>query len=116
MAMYPDVQKKAQQELDTLVGSQRVPETGDLSDLVYIQAILLETLRWKPIGPLGVSHAVTQDDEYDGYFIPKGTVIIPVSLLLNLSCLLAKIVCFVLERLVCPERYLIVARLTYLSL
>ncbi len=80
MALYPDIQKKAQAELDSLVGPQRLPELGDIEDLVYLQAILLEAIRWKPILPLGLPHAVTQDDEYDGYLIPKGATVLVVSL------------------------------------
>ncbi len=77
--MYPEVQKKAQVELDALVDPRRLPDISDLRDLVYIRAIYLETLRWKPVIPLGLPHSVIQDDEYNGYFIPKGTVVLPVS-------------------------------------
>lgn len=81
MALNPAVQKKAQLELDTVVGSNRLPEPNDLHDLVYIRAILLEILRWKPIVPLGLPHRLLEDDEYDEYVIPKGTVVFAVSIL-----------------------------------
>lgn len=76
--MFPDVQRKAQAELDAVVGPKRLPDPDDLRDLVYIRAVYLETLRWKPVIPTGLPHGVIQDDEYNGYFIPKGTNILPV--------------------------------------
>lgn len=79
MALNPELQKKAQIELDTVVGTQRLPDPNDLRDLVYVRAIYLEALRWKAIVPLGLPHRVMEDDEYNGYHIPKGTVILPVS-------------------------------------
>ena len=78
MSLHPEVQQKAQAELSTVVGPNRLPDPSDLQSLIYIRAILLETLRWKPIVPLSLFHRVLRDDEYNGYFIPKGTVIIPV--------------------------------------
>ena len=80
MSLYPEVQRKAQEELDHVVGPDRLPEFSDYNDLVYIQAITLEAMRWMPVLPLGVYHRVMTDDEYMGYFIPKGTVIVPVNI------------------------------------
>lgn len=79
MAKYPEVQRRAQEELDIHVGPKRLPEFGDYENLVYIQAIVLETLRWRPSVPLSLPHRVMSDDEYNDYFIPKGTIIFPVS-------------------------------------
>ncbi len=64
MAMYPEVQKKAQAELESVVGLNRLPEMSDHDSLVYIQAIVMESLRWLPILPLGVPHRLTEDDTY----------------------------------------------------
>lgn len=80
MAFNPDVQRRAQKELDAVIGTQRLPEPSDLRHLVYMQAIMLEVSRWAPVVPLGVFHRVIEDDEYNGFFIPKGAVIIPVSI------------------------------------
>ena len=77
MAMFPDVQRKARAELDATVGAERLPEIED--DLPYIHAVVMESLRWIPTVPLGVPHRVTTDDEFRGYRIPKGSMIIPVS-------------------------------------
>lgn len=79
MAMHPAVQRKAQDALDGAIGKSRLPEHGDLANLPYLRAILLETLRWRPILPFGVIHALSADDTYNGFDIPKGTAIIAVS-------------------------------------
>jgi len=76
MAMFPEVQKEAQAELDFVVGPNRLPEMSDRDSLVYIQAIVMESMRWIPVTPLGIPHRLTEDDSYNGYFIPKGTVVI----------------------------------------
>jgi cytochrome P450 len=73
MLLYPDVQRQAQEEIDRVIGPDRLPTMDDLLDLRYIRACMKESLRWMPTTILGaVPHAVTQDDEYMGYFIPKG--------------------------------------------
>ncbi|KAI0770763.1 CyP450 monooxygenase [Irpex lacteus] len=77
MATYPHIQQKAQEELRTVVGPDRLPTCEDRDSLPYIQAIFLECMRWRPIVPLGVSHRLTEDDYYKEYFIPAGTLVIP---------------------------------------
>ncbi|KAI0662026.1 cytochrome P450 [Cubamyces menziesii] len=76
MAMYPDVQKKAQAELDKIVGPDRLPDHSDTDALVYINAIVKEALRWHTMLPLGIWHRTIADDEFNGYFIPGGTTIL----------------------------------------
>ena len=76
--MRPKVQVKAQMELDQIIGGSRLPEFGDYDSLSYIRAVLLEVLRWVPSGPLGVPHVAPTDDYFQGYFIPKGTMVIVV--------------------------------------
>ncbi|KAK5138503.1 hypothetical protein LTR08_000089 [Meristemomyces frigidus] len=71
--LYPDVQRKAQAEIESVVGPDRMPTMEDQSSLPYIQSCMKETLRWMPTTILGgVPHATTQDDTYMGYLIPKG--------------------------------------------
>ena len=55
MIAYPAVQKKAQEELDRVIGRSRVPTLEDRDRLPYIRATLREILRWRPAAPLGES-------------------------------------------------------------
>jgi len=75
MALYPEVQKRAQTDIDQL-GSNSLPTLDDFDSLPYIRAIIKELVRWGPVVPLGLPHAVLKDDVYDNYFIPKGTTIV----------------------------------------
>ena len=77
MALHPDVQRKAQAELDRVVGPQRLPDFSDRSALPYVNALLKELARWHVVIPTCVPHAAIQDDVYNGYFIPKGSQIVP---------------------------------------
>ena len=79
MSLHPNVQRKAQEELDRVVGPGRLPDFDDYDSLIYVRAIYLECMRWVPVTPMGVPHTLTRDDEYKGCFIPKGTTIIAVS-------------------------------------
>ena len=76
MALHPDVQRKAQAELDAVIGPMRLPEFEDQKSLPYIQAIVKECLRWQNVFTLGLPHRLMQDDEYNGYFIPKGSIVL----------------------------------------
>ncbi|KAM5536785.1 hypothetical protein V8D89_009503 [Ganoderma adspersum] len=75
MSLHPDVQKKAQAELDAVVGSHRLPEFADQAALIYVSALCKEALRWQNVTPMGVPHRTTADDELEGYFIPAGTIV-----------------------------------------
>ncbi|KAI6042048.1 cytochrome P450 [Pisolithus marmoratus] len=77
MVLHPDVQRKAQEEIDRVVGIDRLPDFSDRPNLPYIEAVLLETIRWVPVAPLGFPHMTTADDTYNGMYIPKGAFIIP---------------------------------------
>ncbi|KDR69251.1 hypothetical protein GALMADRAFT_104206 [Galerina marginata CBS 339.88] len=76
MLSFPEVQQKAQAELDRVLRG-RLPEFSDEADLPYLSALVKEVLRWKPVTPIAVPHCVTADDVYEGYYIPKGSIIIP---------------------------------------
>ena len=55
MITYPEIQRRAQEEIDTIVGRGRLPTFNDKPYLPYVQAMIQETLRWRPpIGPLGL--------------------------------------------------------------
>ncbi|KAI0774796.1 cytochrome P450 [Trametes elegans] len=77
MAMHPDAQRNAQDELDSVVGVDKLPTFADRESLPYINALLKEVLRWHTMAPIGIAHRSIADDVYEGYFIPAGSVIIP---------------------------------------
>ena len=77
MTMYPDVQHKAQEEIDHIIGNDRLPGFGDRENLPYVDAIVKEVLRWHPVAPMGLPHMTTEDDIYNGFLIPKGALILP---------------------------------------
>ncbi|KAJ5973004.1 uncharacterized protein N7479_002922 [Penicillium vulpinum] len=76
MAHFPEAQRKAQEELDTVLESNRLPEFRDRENLPYINALVKEVLRWHPVVPMSVAHTSNQDDTCEGYFIPKGSSVL----------------------------------------
>lgn len=82
MAMNPDIQKKAQKEIDDVVGPGKLVNFEEHENaLPYLNAICREIMRWRPALPLGVTHSTTVEDIYKGYYIPKGSVLLFVSTL-----------------------------------
>ncbi|OBT69090.1 hypothetical protein VE03_01398 [Pseudogymnoascus sp. 23342-1-I1] len=77
MSVFPEVQKKAEEELDRVIGSRRLPVSADRDNLPYIMAVMKETHRWHSAGPMGVPHASTAEDTCRGYRIPKGAIMFP---------------------------------------
>jgi len=75
MILYPDIQSRARAEINQVVKHDKVLSINDRASLPYLDAILREVLRWYPTLPLGVAHMVSEDDVFEGYFIPKGTMI-----------------------------------------
>ncbi|KAM5343952.1 hypothetical protein ACJ41O_012489 [Fusarium nematophilum] len=77
MCLNQDVQAKAQEEIDRVIGRDRYPDWSDEDNLPYLAAIINETLRWRPAFALGgPPHAPTEDDVYNGFLFPRGTAII----------------------------------------
>jgi cytochrome P450 len=72
---YPDVQRRAHEELDNVVGNTRSPTFSDMVQLPYIRAIIKETLRIRPLTSTGIPHYATADVNYKGYTIPKNSII-----------------------------------------
>lgn len=68
--------KTAQEALDKCCGAnaERLPEFSDRPELTYITATVKEALRWRPFAEIGLPTMLIQDDEYEGYKFPKGTV------------------------------------------
>ncbi|KAG8157595.1 hypothetical protein KVR01_012637 [Diaporthe batatas] len=73
MTCFPEALKKAQAEVDSVVGSERLPTFSDEPNLPYVRAMIKEVMRWRPVNKFGMFHATSEDDWYEGYFIPKGT-------------------------------------------
>jgi cytochrome P450 len=74
MVAFPETQRRAQAELDSVVGRSRVPSFSDLPNLPYLRAMVKEVLRWRSVLPVGIPHCSLEDDWYEGMFIPKGTM------------------------------------------
>ncbi|KAJ3489881.1 hypothetical protein NLI96_g1812 [Meripilus lineatus] len=76
MVLNPEKQRKAQKELDAVLGVGRLPNFSDRDSLPYLECVLWETMRWHPVVPLGVPHRLSEDDIYRGYHIPRNSTII----------------------------------------
>ncbi|GLB38520.1 putative cytochrome p450 [Lyophyllum shimeji] len=76
MVLYPECQTKAQEEIDAVVGRDRLPDFHDREHLPYVECLLQETLRWNQAAPSGIPHRSMEDDIYNGMFIPKGSFVI----------------------------------------
>ncbi|KAJ7627782.1 cytochrome P450 [Mycena polygramma] len=77
MALHLEVQKKVQMSLDDLLEGRRLPNFDDFSELPYLSAVTDEVLRWHPVAPVAIYHSSAEDDTYEGYHIPKGSMLIP---------------------------------------
>ena len=95
MTLHPEMQQRAQNEIENVVGKGVFPTINDKQDLPYTMALMKEMFRFAPVVPLGTNfpsclsvvkisyiyrigliHVVTQDDVYEGYRIPNGSSII----------------------------------------
>ncbi|KAF8531832.1 cytochrome P450 [Gautieria morchelliformis] len=75
ITLHPAVQRKAQTELDSVVGPHRLPTFADRDNLPYIETLMKELMRWHTIGPMGIPHLTTESDVYNAYDIPKGSIV-----------------------------------------
>nr|VWO99481.1 N/A [Ganoderma boninense] len=76
MSSYPEIQKRAQAELEAVVGPHRLPTFADKNDLPYVAALIKECLRWRPVVPLALVHLSIEEDEYKGYRIPARSAVV----------------------------------------
>jgi cytochrome P450 len=72
----PHVLEKLKEELDIQVGKERCVEVSDIDKLVYLQAVIKETLRLYPADPLSVPREFSEDCNLAGYEVKKGTRLI----------------------------------------
>ncbi|TFK45744.1 cytochrome P450 [Heliocybe sulcata] len=75
MILFPDVMRKAQEEIDSVTKGERLPDFADKSALPYCNCLVLEVFRWVPAVPLGVPHQSNGIDQYRGYVIPKNAIV-----------------------------------------
>lgn len=75
LCLHPEVQARAQAEIDEVIGSNRLPRTSDKNSLPYVWACCLEAVRWHVVFPFAIPHFATEDNAYDGYAIPKGSIV-----------------------------------------
>ncbi|KAI8890613.1 cytochrome P450 [Backusella circina FSU 941] len=74
---YPDVQEKAQKELDNFMElNNRIPTFSDRNELPYVISVIKESMRYKPTTPYGAVHSASKDIIVDDYLIPAGTSLI----------------------------------------
>jgi cytochrome P450 len=84
LVTHPDFVVRARRELDSVCGkAERLPTFEDYDRLPLVTASIKETLRWKPFVESGKTHLVAlttgvvrvliQDDQFEGYYFPKGT-------------------------------------------
>ena len=73
--LHQDMVKILQDEIDHVVGRDRIPTFEDTEQMPYLVVFVKEVYRWRPVLPEGVPYAVTADDEYMGYHIFKGTTV-----------------------------------------
>ncbi|KAL1861563.1 hypothetical protein Daus18300_008826 [Diaporthe australafricana] len=75
--LHPEKCRILQNEIDSVTGRERLPTFEDTEKMPYLAAFVKEVHRWRPVLPGGVPHAVTADDTFMGYHIPKGATIVP---------------------------------------
>ena len=76
MALFPQVQRKAQEEIARVVGEAGLPAFQHREQMPYMQALIKELHRWSPVAPMGLAHLADQDVHCRGYVVPKGSVLL----------------------------------------
>ncbi|NXE65551.1 CP2J2 protein, partial [Calcarius ornatus] len=83
MATHPEIQARVQAEIDAVIGQARPPALEDRNSLHYTNAVIHEVQRKGNVIPFNVPRMASEDVYVDGYYIPKGTI-----LMTNLTSLL----------------------------
>ncbi|KJZ76457.1 hypothetical protein HIM_04186 [Hirsutella minnesotensis 3608] len=74
--LYPDATRRMHDELDAVVGKDRLPDFNDAAQLPYTQAFIKEAMRWRSLTPMGSPRATSDEDECRGYHIPRGATVL----------------------------------------
>ncbi|XP_022269155.2 cytochrome P450 2U1 isoform X1 [Canis lupus familiaris] len=77
MSLNPDIQEKVQEEIERVIGADRVPSLTDKAQMPYTEATIMEVQRLTVVVPLAIPHMTSEKTVLQGYTIPKGTVILP---------------------------------------
>ncbi|EIM79553.1 cytochrome P450 [Stereum hirsutum FP-91666 SS1] len=102
MVLNPSAMRKAQDELDRVVGNDRLPCFEDRPNLPYVTGMMKEVLRFHPPGVVGVPRQLKQDDEYKGYHIPAGSMV-----MVNIDGLMSDPSLYPEPEMFMPERYIV---------
>ncbi|KAF5688731.1 cytochrome 98A9, partial [Fusarium globosum] len=79
MVLHPEIQKKAQEEIDREIPSNHIPDGSDVTRLPYVMAIIKEVQRWRPLGGIGIPHQLSEDIWLGDKLLPnKSTVLLNV--------------------------------------
>lgn len=76
MCLHPDVQEKVQAEIDTVIGRERPPSLTDKIQMPFTEATIMEVQRMTVVVPLSVPHMASESTVFQGYSIPKGSVVL----------------------------------------
>ncbi|KAF7368863.1 Cytochrome P450 [Mycena venus] len=76
MLANPEAQKKAQEEIDFITGGKYLPTFNDKAAMPYVSALVKEVMRWENVTPAAAPHLLMTDDEYRGYRLPAGSIVI----------------------------------------
>lgn len=101
MARHPEIVKRAQEEIDRVIGTDRLPTYEDRPNLPYLECIMKEVFRFNPAVPIGIPHQSTRDDVYRGWTIPGQSMILP-----NIWCMMRDEQYFPEPEEFRPDRYL----------
>ncbi|XP_035975811.2 cytochrome P450 2U1 isoform X1 [Halichoerus grypus] len=77
VSLNPDIQEKVQEEIERVIGADRVPSLTDKAQMPYTEATIMEVQRLTAVVPLAIPHMTSEKTVLQGYSIPKGTVILP---------------------------------------
>jgi len=75
LANRPELQKRLHDEFDSVVPTDRMPCIGDVAQLPFTEATILEVMRLRTLAPLAVPHRTMCDTEVAGFYIPRDTVV-----------------------------------------
>ncbi|KAH9043963.1 CyP450 monooxygenase [Lactarius pseudohatsudake] len=76
MLTNPVAQDRAQEEIDRVVGTDRLPTFDDEPNLPFVSAMSKEVFRWQQVAPFAIPHRLVKDDVYNGYFLPKNSIVL----------------------------------------